>query len=700
MNNKLKWRFDASTFKLLGRGLITDRITAIYELVKNSYDADATSVELEFNNIEKRNAQSKIIIKDNGQGMSLDDIVNKWLVVGTSSKRKNPFTPLYKRRYIGEKGVGRFATDKLGEHLRIKTKQLNDTQILEVTINWKAYETEIEKNPQTLLFTDLENEYRYIDNDTTFQDGKGTELCITLLHEAWDKEMLLRLQNQLTRILSPFHKPNPPFDISLYAPQFHIEKGRVESEPIEQLATVHIIIDNKNNKQGCLKFNTKTQEFDIVYTEAEIFGLISLQFYYFNAEAQKDFKTQYKGTQNNIEGVKIYRDGVICTPFAEYESVVDKRRDILGIDKRRHVEAFDKLSSREVIGIVEITKQQNPEIRDATNRQDFDDTQEYRRLKEFIIEQLDELVKYKFAKRAEKKEVTQNNLKRATADVKNMATGLRQLAKEKPELKETLAPFIKQAENAANIVSEGAKDKEEEQKDFLRKENLYLSLMSLQDYAIELAHGIRFANTPVLHAAELFLDYYPNPKYEEMFKKYPKIIHDGATQIKHLVDYMLSYTQIELEDVSFSIKNFLYHLLFQSQPIVFEQEKINVQIDILKDIELTGNKKFLEDVLTNLISNSIKALKNKENKIIKCEVYSDNDNLYILFSDNGYGVADKVKLNLFEMFKTTTADEGGAGFGLYIARTRMTALHGTIELISSIFNPEGATFKITLPLKK
>jgi hypothetical protein len=53
--NKLKWRFDASTFKLLGRGLISDRITAIYELVKNCYDANATIVDLEFYDIDTRN---------------------------------------------------------------------------------------------------------------------------------------------------------------------------------------------------------------------------------------------------------------------------------------------------------------------------------------------------------------------------------------------------------------------------------------------------------------------------------------------------------------------------------------------------------------------------------------------------------------------------------------------------------------------
>lgn len=701
MSGKLKWRFDASTFKLLGRGLITDRITAIYELVKNCYDANATNVQLEFYNVDKRNSNSKIIIRDNGHGMSLNDIKNKWLVVGTSSKRTNLFSSKpFQRRYIGEKGVGRFATDKLGEHLRIRTKQKNDTQILDVTINWKEYERL--NNIQTLLFTDLENEYQYIDDDKTFKNGHGTELCITLLHEAWDKEMLLRLLNQLTRILSPAHSRKPPFDIHFHAPQFAIEYEKIEPEPIEKLATVHVSIPFNANQdqQGILVFDEKDQTFNIAYEKSEVFGLISMDLYYFDAEAQKKFKAKYEGTENYIEGVKIYRDEVICTPFAEYEIVLDKRRDVLGIDKRRHQEAFDKLSTREVIGVVNITKDRNPEIKDATNRQDFVDNAEYRRLKEFIIEQLDVLVKYKFIKRKEKKTKVQNNLKRASADVKGIESDLIQIVKENPELKSLLTPTIEKAKNVTNTVKDGVKEQQETEKEFLRKENLYLSLMSLQDFANDLAHGIRFAITPIKHASEFFINNYPNEKYEQLFIKYAHNMFEQTEKISYLVDFMLSYTEVDIEDTTFSIKALLDDVLKGAYEITFGKENINIEIDISTNIELTGNRKFLEDVLTNLVSNSVKALKNTEEKKIKCESYIDGDNLYILFSDNGHGVDKKIESKIFEMFKTTTAEQGGAGLGLFIARTRMEALNGKIELDQSVFNPLGATFKITLPLNK
>jgi DNA mismatch repair ATPase MutL len=75
--NKLKWRFDVSTFRLIGRELITDRITAIFELVKNCYDANSTRVDIIFENVSSINHDSRILIKDNGYGMEFEDIRDK-----------------------------------------------------------------------------------------------------------------------------------------------------------------------------------------------------------------------------------------------------------------------------------------------------------------------------------------------------------------------------------------------------------------------------------------------------------------------------------------------------------------------------------------------------------------------------------------------------------------------------------------------
>jgi signal transduction histidine kinase len=698
---KLKWRFDASTFKLLGRGLITDRITAIYELVKNCYDANSTVVELVFESVESRSAKSKIIIRDNGLGMSLADIRDKWLVVGTSSKRTSHYSPKpFNRRYIGEKGVGRFATDKLGEHLKIKTKRARDKQILSVTINWNEYES---LSSQTqLMFTDLENEYEFIDDDLTFEEGQGTELIVTMLHEAWGREMILRLYNQLAKINPPIYKVQPPFDIFLQGAEFGFSKQKIEAEPIESLATIHVEIpfDYEKQKQGTLFFNTKEDAFEIKYIDKQIFGPVQMTFFYFDGEAQKLFKSKYKNTENQIEGAKIYRDGVICTPFAEYESGLDARRDILGIDKRRYSDAFEKLSTRQFIGVINITRDGNPDIIDSTNRQDFVDNDAYRRLKSFIIEQLDVLIEYTLVKREDKKVRVQNNLKRASADVKDIGVNLAQIVKARPELKDVLGPTIEKARQATAIVYEGVKEQQDTEKEFLRKEALYLSLMSLQDFANDLAHGIRFALAPAKHASEFLAKNYPNPKYEVLYLKYAKLIYSQTEKISELVDFMLSYAQVDLMDSTFTVQQLLDSMFAGAYSVLFEKEEISVEVQVQVNIELTGKRKFLEDVLSNLISNSRKALKNTQNKKILCESYVTDNTIIIIVSDNGAGIDKKIERTMFEMFQTTTADEGGSGLGLFIAKKRMKSLNGTIESVPSVFAPDGASFKIMLPLKK
>ena len=116
----LKWRFDVSTFRLIGRDLITDRITALFELVKNCYDANAQNVIVSFENVAAGESGAIITIEDDGFGMSFEDIRDKWMVIGTSSKRKEPFSPEpFNRKCVGEKGIGRFAVDKLGDKVNI-----------------------------------------------------------------------------------------------------------------------------------------------------------------------------------------------------------------------------------------------------------------------------------------------------------------------------------------------------------------------------------------------------------------------------------------------------------------------------------------------------------------------------------------------------------------------------------------------------
>lgn len=702
----LKWRFDVNTFRLIGRELITDRITAVFELVKNCYDANATEVDVSFFNVSTKNGQSKIIIKDNGTGMSFSDIQNKWMVVGTNSKRASLYSPEpFNRRYVGAKGIGRFAVDKLGTKLTIKTKQKNEPRLLTVNVDWDSYEEKSKElnSSQLSLFTDMENTY---DFEVAESDNHGTTLEITGVSDVWDAADMERLYKELSKLISPFYPINPPFDIFLSNNELPAYNRKIVKPDIVKYYSHHIEIgyDLETGKQQRLKFdkeNGKILKEDVAILP---FGPIKLKVFYFDERAKKKYNTVYKNDDTRIDGIKIYRDGVITTPFAEYHSSPDHKRDILGIDKRRWGGAFDKVSTRELIGVLDIQQEKNPLIIDATNRQDFIDNAEYRKLKEFILEQIDIFGELKVWERLFKRSQAEIELIKAGQETKNFANVIekieKELLQENPELKGKLDPLKNQVKELTNIINQSIVEQKKFQKDVTRKENIYLSLMSLQDYAANISHAIRTSLGKIKRMAEFFKINFPNNKYDNLFIQYASLINNEMDVLIKVTDFMLSYANSDIEFEEFGINSMLEELFYNAYQQTFTAEGITPILDFKDDFTLNGNRKFLQDIFQNLISNSIKALRHAKDKKIKCSSILEDNNFTILFSDNGSGINPGDEKWIFGLYNTRTADLGGSGIGLYIVEKRIEALQGSIEVVESEFKPEGATFKIKLPFNR
>ncbi len=707
----LKWRFDVNTFRLIGRDLITDRITAVFELVKNAYDANAENVRVEFYDTSKDVYNSKIIIQDDGMGMSFEDIRDKWMVIGTANKRNQTHSPApYNRKYVGEKGIGRFAVDKLGGWVRIRTKKKGERQWINVDINWENYEN-LAMNQELTLFTEIENTYSY--EDAVNIEEHGTSLIMTDIREEWTLENLKRLSKELTKIVSPFHKLNLPFEIFLYSNEFASQEnldGKIalKANTIDfasHQAEISFYID-KDNPQDCyqevLNFDKEKGEIGTEKKPIEIFGGVNLKLYFFNQDAKNKFNKFYKNDDTRIDGVKIYRDGIVTTPFAEMATEVDSQRDILGIHKRLWKDVFDRISTREVIGILDITKDGNPDIIDATNRQDFVDNEPYKRLKDFIIEQLDVFTEVKRFQREQKKKNINEGLQKAQEESKVFEETIKaiekKLEKVKPELKKELEPLKKQSQEIKEALKKGIEQQQKERKEFLRKENIYLSLMSLQEFAAQLAHAVRQSLGSMKDMVEFFKNEYPNPKHDEIFKKYSQLVYEELDKLRTIVDFMLSYASSSKESIEeFKIKETLQYLLKEVYQLNFEKEQISIFME-LENCLLFGNKRFFEDIIQQLISNSIKFLKHEPIKKIRCTGYIEDNHYILLFSDNGIGIPKDNREKVFSIYFTTSAEDGGAGIGLWIAKLRVEAFKGTIEVIDSELE-QGATFKITLPFK-
>jgi len=197
---------------LLGDELIGSDILAIFELVKNSYDACANEVTILLQDLNTDD--QKIIVEDDGCGMTPHDLQNVWLEIGTDFKRGSKRKIRCNRIPLGEKGVGRLAVHKLGKHILLETQAEGSLFSNRIEIDWQKLideanyiddtRVEIEMVPSNLL-----------------PKGKGTRISISRLKKRkWTKRDLRELARKINSIKSPF-KTISDFDVKIIANDHH-----------------------------------------------------------------------------------------------------------------------------------------------------------------------------------------------------------------------------------------------------------------------------------------------------------------------------------------------------------------------------------------------------------------------------------------------------------------------------------------------
>lgn len=256
-----KYHFDITPHivKQLGEQLVPDEVTALLELIKNSYDADATYVSIEINTtgqylketLAYPDKKGFIVVEDDGFGMSKDTILKSWLVISYSAKRdfkeKGRKTP-QGRTPLGDKGLGRLSTQRLANVCEIFTNEDTDTGI-HLAFNWKDFETE-----ERLSQVKIQSNY--------FNPGKphGTKLVLSNINfpEAWKGNNLEKFKGQVSQLLSPY-KENRPFEvyISINGVNIDLEKS---NEEIRDLAVSRFTF-NFDGDNLTIKGKTKLSKF-------------------------------------------------------------------------------------------------------------------------------------------------------------------------------------------------------------------------------------------------------------------------------------------------------------------------------------------------------------------------------------------------------------------------------------------------------
>ncbi|OQP57602.1 sensor histidine kinase [Niastella populi] len=231
MANK-QYHFDITPHivKQLGEQLVSDEITALLELIKNSYDADASYVSIEINTTGQYlkgqlyfpKHKGFIVVEDDGFGMSEDTIMKSWLIISYSQKRQlkeaKKTTP-NGRTPLGDKGLGRLSTQRLADFCEIFTNE-KTLQGTHIAFNWKDFEKEESLGKVTVKATSYKPKRKH-----------GTTLVLTNLNhaEVWEGDNLEKFKGQVSQIISPY-KENRPFDVYIKINEIAVDLDKSNEE--------------------------------------------------------------------------------------------------------------------------------------------------------------------------------------------------------------------------------------------------------------------------------------------------------------------------------------------------------------------------------------------------------------------------------------------------------------------------------------
>ncbi|BFM22219.1 ATP-binding protein [Gilvimarinus japonicus] len=688
-NNPLirPFRANAHLLKLLGDELIGDDRLAVFELVKNAYDANATSVEVTLNlHCESPN----IIIWDHkGFGMTEGDILNKWMEIGTNSKRsKNKVrTPAPLNRLpLGEKGIGRLAVHKLGKKLTINTRA-KDSAEHQITIDWPKLIGEAQYIEDTQVTITPLDAPKYFESET------GTRIEIGDLNNThWTRGDLRRLKRLLTSLISPF-KSVSDFDVKLTVPGREKEVvDLLEAQDIldKSLWTYDFIIDENGQFSSTYAFNppqafkelasssveTKDDNLQLLVPSKEEglareksiretfylktedlkgIGPISGTFYVFiqsgavlNAVGSPQLIKEYLKEQS---GVRIYRDGIRVFNYGEGND------DWLGLNAGRVNSPGLKIATNMVIGGIDLSLEASGSLKEKTNREGFDENDTYKRFRWIVASVVEDF----HLKHKKDREALNAYLK---GDVKDTSPATTRFAESIEDIKKAIKKHKLEDEMSGKVA---------------QIESDYHQMRE-----VTLSSGIAGINLAVIfHEVERGVDdlnesIRQSDDYETLLKR-----------AEHLAELLEGFAPLlrRNEQKTFNIKA-LAQKIIKLNRHRFEHHNVAISCPISTDesgsFEVTAPFGLLQATLTNLIDNSIHwvSLKaEKEGDGFKPAIRIDSlpnwfkEGPALVVMDNGLGFSLTPE-EAIQPFKTSRP--GGMGVGLYYSDKVMEMIGGRL----------------------
>jgi signal transduction histidine kinase len=676
---------------ILGEELITNEVIAVVELVKNAYDADATLVKVCLDNVTE-DGKGRIIVRDNGSGMTLETILNVWLEPATnfrtSQKAKGERTKLG-RPLLGEKGVGRFAAHKLGDVVRLITRAEGSDEEISLVVNWHQFD-------ESVYLDEVPIHWRIHAPRVFKGEDHGTMIITRKLRKQWNRRMAKNLATKLDGLNSPFGK-KMEFEISLVAPEFlgtleglpkleeaiekpvYLLKGDVDENGHFHYSYQFIAspsydwmsreLKAEKDIRSALHFQRNVEsesENDIEKLEDENNGLrkpvcgpFSIHFYVWDLDPQslRDSigRTFYKNSVKPHSGIRVYRDDFRVWPYGEPGD------DWLGLDLRRVNNPTQCISRNQIIGMVEISHPENQGLRDKTDREGLISDQAFEDFKDLVT---DALVELEIERRKDRSKVNKlQEAKQPEDDVMRSIGALR----EKTEKNQDADKYREEIDQVESTYRRRIKELLDP---FMVSAGLGLAytlpvheiIRNIDDLQ-KLLGGILDEETDNVHTIL-------------------KVINQALVGIGYIEDAVRGVGQIMKKGRPTKIS---LSAPVQDALAIMERrlKKEYIEPDFQEDerIYIRGQRNLISTAVLNLVDNSYYWLHHNkpENRRLVVRVGRDPEgNPRILVMDNGPGIQDDPAL-LMEPFFSRKPD--GSGLGLHIVDHVQKAHKGKIVFL-------------------
>jgi signal transduction histidine kinase len=673
----ISFSVDAGIINRLGKELVGRAETAVSELVKNAYDADARLVTLNF--IDSEVIGGKLEIQDDGNGMDKDQLIKGFMRLSSSDKFHNPVSPVYNRLRAGKKGIGRFATQRLGNKLTIITKTESADKAWKLEVDWTKYEIDLDLNK---IFNPIK------EVDATFV--KGTLIIIEDLREAWQEAQIKKVFRYVSDLLQPdfltdrsqeLHVGsginNSTFAVICYKTVSGIKSIIIDLDKMvfeNALAVIEGYVENGKGLSEVVSGRFGIDDDIDIEGNFDLLDGIHFKVYYFiySYEYYEGFipKMEYNkiSSYSNNGGIRMYRNGFRVLPYGEIGN------DWLNIDKtsvKTESGAYVPFNNNNFFGFVEVLDPTGQDFEETSSREGLIENEAFEQLTDFVNKALLQSARRINSARAREKSERNSSVRQANEDRRDTRSTQEKLtdllgenAAQNSIINEAIFK-LEEAEMLRVLAAIGLNVAEftHEIRQFIPSFNGSINFLLHQNLETEAKESLRNLkdNFNRFKTYTAYIDHTitQNVNRDKQVNNLPKIIEDFH---RIIVKDLLS------ENIEFNVEYYDYDLY--THP--------------MHPSEWTS-------ILYNLYSNAKKAIKRAKPEVGKIQLICGKESkLYLEFMDNGDGIKREIEDRIFDAFFTTStavsfnAEKNelvtGTGLGLKIVRDILKGYNDEIFL--------------------